>query len=156
MACISRKEVILEHPIAPCLHMGAIFLDATVEDVEGILGKPWKVMDVEGGTKMRIYPLHGAGEDKPYFAITFRSGRVDAIQLSGDETPDPYDFSSIRLGDPAEHVTGILGPISDSKTVKDNGATLLSYQPFPISLEVKDKKVISVKIWHDASEAAHR
>jgi hypothetical protein len=140
-----------DQALTPCLHIGAIVLDQTVEKVDGILGKPWKTMDAAGGATMRVYPLHGNVEANPYLAVTFKSGRVDVIQLSGDGTPDPFSFSSLRLGERAQRVTDILGPVSASKEVRDNGATLLSYQPFPISIEVKDKKIISIRIWHDHS-----
>jgi len=131
------------------LHIGAITLVQSAEEVDGILGKPWKVIDVAKKTTMRVYPLRGDREEKPYLAVTFKSGRVDSIQLSGDATPDSFSFSSLRLGDSADRITEILGPVAATSEVKDNESTLVSYQPFPISIEVKDKKIVSIKIWHD-------
>lgn len=156
LACVSEKKTTPEEALSPCLHIGILFLGGTVENAEVTVGRPWRVLEAAGGGETRVYPLRGGKDESPYLAITYEAGRIQAIQLSGDNTPDPYEFSSIKLGDADRHVKEILGPSSQSTAVAENGATLLSYRPFPISVEVKAKKVISIKIWREDTDWQHR
>ncbi|HET9792888.1 MAG TPA: hypothetical protein VFS34_00380 [Thermoanaerobaculia bacterium] len=148
LVCISENEPRpRDRGLAPCLHIGAIAVDETTERVDDRLGRPWKVVGGGRGETIRVYPIHGDPEANPYFAVTFKAGRATAIQLSGEETPDPYSFSGLRLGDSIRLLKDVLGPVTASEKLQGTETTLLSYQPFPISIEVKNRKVVSIKIW---------
>jgi hypothetical protein len=133
--------------LSPCLHIGAIGLDQTPANVEELLGKPWRIVSVDDDATMNLYPLRGDVDASPYLAVRFRAGRVDAIQLSGEGTPDPYGFSGLRLGDSDRRLREILGPVSGSEKLDGTDVTLLSYLPVPVSIEVKGRKIVSIKIW---------
>jgi len=152
MVCVSGGEL---RPAgrapSPCLHIGSIELDEAVENVDARLGSPWKTVETERRRTVRVYPLHGDAEALPYLAVTIEEGRVAAIQLSGEETPDPYGFSGLRLGDPARQLKEILGPAGAKERLENTDATLLSYLPIPVSIEIANEKIVSIKIWRRRS-----
>jgi len=152
LVCVSELDAKSSAaPTSPCLHIGAVGLDETPAAVERSLGRPWRIVAVEDGATMNLYPLHGDVDASPYLAVRFRDGLVDAIQLSGAETPDPYSFSGLRLGDPARQAKETLGPVTGSENLAGTDVTLLSYLPVPISIEVRHRKIVSIKIWHGRS-----
>ncbi len=152
LVCISGGELRrADQVLSPCLHIGAIALEETTEEAEDRLGTPWRVYDADAGAKIHVYPLQGNDEASPYLAVTFKAGRVTAIQLTGEETPEPYSFAGLRLGDSIRRLKDVLGPRTAKEKLENSEATLLSYLPFPISIEVMKKRIVSIKIWEGHS-----
>lgn len=146
LACKHRSTTESENDNA-CLLIGAIRVEQTVAQVEAITGKASAVVEGQAGEEIRVYSLRGAAEPPPYLAVGFVEGKVSSIQLSGNATSEPYAFSSLTLGDTADKVTQILGPPAARNPMKDVPGDLWSYRPFPISLEVHEGRVVSIKIW---------
>jgi hypothetical protein len=54
----------------------------------------------------------------------------------------------VELGDSVEAVTDVFGLPKEKNEVEGmEGVTLWSYPPYPISLEMRDEKLFSIRIW---------
>jgi len=137
-----------------CLHIGDIWLGQSLAEVEGRLGQPHRVISEDPQNELRIHLLQGGSDENlPYLVLTVREGKVSAIQVTGAATESPYTFSSLALGDTAERVEEILGKPGSISPVEEIEGTVWSYLPFPISLELKDGRVFSIRIsWPAGSE----
>jgi hypothetical protein len=69
------------------------------------------------------------------------------FQLTGDSTIDDLRFSSIELGDSEKKIIEILGEPSSKSEVQDVGSILWNYSALPFSLEVKNGRVYSIKLF---------
>lgn len=133
-----------------CLRIGPVQIGQTLRDIARMFGKPYRVVE-NGDTTMRVYIIDidtPQGQRTPYWVIGFdKERRVISIQMTGERGDKKLAFSSIRLGDPASRVTKILGKPSVTRDVKDvEGAKFWGYMPFPISIEIKNKRVYSIRI----------
>jgi hypothetical protein len=130
-----------------CLHIGDIWIGQSLPEVEGKLGQPHRIISDDPQNEVRIHLLQGGSdEDLPYLVLTVSEGKVSAIQVTGVATESPYTFSSLALGDTAEKVEEILGKPGLISPIEEIEGTMWSYRPFPISLELKDGRVFSIKI----------
>ncbi len=129
-----------------CLRIGPLYIGQSQEDAERILGKPWKVIEQDGGVATKVFAIKSDETAKPYWVITFNSGVINAIQLTGKNPRNVYKFSSIKLGDKKVKVLEILGEPFTTKPVESVKGILWSYHPFPISLELVDEKVYSIRV----------
>ncbi|MEM8556267.1 MAG: hypothetical protein AAGG50_00335 [Bacteroidota bacterium] len=75
-----------------------------------------------------------------------RQDTLVAIQLTGTGMHEGYDFSSIRLGDPASEVLRVLGTPTVTRDAAAVSDEFWGYAPFPISFELIDDKVYSMRI----------
>lgn len=150
LVCVSEKP---DSGYLPCLRIGPLSIGQRQAEVEKMLGEPYKVIEQDKKTTIKVYPIESKQDPQPYWVITFRSGAVHTIQLTGMENVNGYSFSSIKLGDQASRVTKVLGePLGGTKPIKDIGGILWRYFPFPISLELVKGKVTSIRIARDTSK----
>lgn len=129
-----------------CLHIGDIWVGDSLSEIEGKLGTPFHVSEDESQGQLRGYALEGTEELLPYMILSVKANKVMSIQLTGTHTLSPYSFSSLRLGDPAEKIAGVLGPSGNISPVPEVQAERWDYYPLPISIEVKDGRVYSIRI----------
>lgn len=131
-----------------CLRVGPLRIGMSLFDVSRELGTPDRVVERDGVT-LRVYaiPLRlREGESLPYWVVGFRDGTVTSIQLTGEQDGVDVAFSSIRLGDPKVRVVEILGEPHMTRDVDDVDAEFWGYAPFPISFEIKNGRVYSIRI----------
>lgn len=130
-----------------CLHIGDIWVGDGLAEVEGKLGIPFHVGDGGDQGQIRGYALKGTEELLPYILLSVKENKVMSIQLTGTHTLSPYSFSGLALGDPAEKILGVLGrPYKEISPVPEVEAELWDYFPLPVSIEVKDGRVYSIRI----------
>lgn len=145
LVCITLNE----GPIVPgyldCLRVGPVKIGDTAASIKRRFGKPYKVIPRRGATEL-VYPIPSKDNLLPYWVFTVKNRKVSAIQITGRLEPIGYAFSSLRLGDPEDKVRRILGPPTATEAINGVGAILWSYRPFPISMEIKDGRVYSMKI----------
>jgi hypothetical protein len=129
-----------------CLRIGPIYIGQRERDVERLLGNPWKVIKQDDSTTIKVFPIESNEESKPYWVITFKNGAAEAVQVTGKNPKVTISFSSIKLGDKKSRVLEILGKPFASETIEDIKGTLWSYRPFPISIEIVDDRVYSMRL----------
>ncbi len=129
-----------------CLRIGSISIGQSEKDVERLLGSPWKVIKKDDETTIKVFPIESEEQSKPYWVITFKAGRAESIQVTGKNPKTASAFSSIRLGDKKTKVLEILGEPFATKPVEGIKGVLWSYRPFPISIEIVDERVYSIRV----------
>ncbi len=129
----------------PCLRIGSIHIGQSEKDVERLLGNPWKVIR-DGATTVKVFPIESDERSKPYWVISFKAGTAESVQLTGKNPKVAGSFSSIRLGDTKTKVLEVLGEPFATKPVEDIQGILWSYRPFPISIEIVDGTVYSIRV----------
>lgn len=135
-----------------CLRLGPLQIGMSRTAAEAIAGKV--VARAEDGRGVNhIYPLQWSadGDDavlSTYLALRFDAAdRVEMIQISGPPTPARrWAFSSVALGDDERVLRERMGAPFRTEPVAFNGAQLWSYGVWPFSFEVKDSKVISIRL----------
>lgn len=158
LVCITpeKPEETLDPIYRACLRIGPAQIGQSLREIAMMFGDPYRVVE-NGDTTLRVYTIDigiPQGQPVPYWVIGFdKDRRVVSIQMTGDRGDNKLAFSSIRLGDPASRVIKILGEPYATRAVKDiEGAEFWGYMPFPISIEIKNRRVYSIRI----SEAADR
>ena len=144
LVCITDVN---ESGYLPCLHFGDISIGSHMKEVEKSYDDIYKSISKSDSVKIKVYILHSELEELPYLVITYENEKVKSMQLTGLQTSDDLDFSSIRLGAPNDSVIKILGNPSSKQAVEEIQGTRWSYYPFPISVEFVKEKVYSIKIW---------
>lgn len=145
-----------ELPYRDCLRVGPIAVGLTEREVERLLGESWMVTGSDGRAVTRLYPVDSPEPLKPFWLITFESGQVVGIQLTGRNPAQVLAFSSIQLGDDDTKVRDVFGePSATSRLVGMDGAGW-SYQPLPIRLEMVDGKVYSIELGKEAMVSDRR
>ena len=136
-------------PYRDCLRIGPVRVGETLRDVAMRFGKAAKEVR-QGPVTLRVWPVQmdvPEGTSLPYWVIGFdQDRRVVSIQLTGDKRVDQYTFSSLRLGDPESKVRRILGEPPERQPVPAIGAEMWSWRPFPVTLEIKDGRVYSMRV----------
>lgn len=132
-----------------CLRIGPVRIGETLRDVAMRFGRAGKEVRQDGVT-LRVWPVNlnvPPGTSLPYWVIGFDDQRrVVSIQLTGDRPLDRYEFSSLRLGDPEARVREILGEPSETQVVPGVGAEMWIWRPHPVTLEIKDGRVYSMRV----------
>ena len=144
LACITDEE---GGNYLPCLHLGDISIGSSKNEVEQLYDNIYKSISKSDSVEIKVYILHSELEELPYLVITYENEKVKSIQLTGLQTSDDLDFSSIELGAPSDSVVKILGNPSSKQEVQEIQGTRWSYDPFTISIEFVKNKVYSIKIW---------
>lgn len=136
-------------PYRDCLRIGPIRIGDTLRDVAMRFGPAGKEVR-QGDVTLRVWPVRlnvPAGTALPYWVIGFDADRrVVSIQLSGERRVDDYAFSSLRLGDPQSRVLRVLGEPSERQPVPNVGAEMWGWRPYPVSLEIKDGRIYSMRV----------
>ena len=133
-------------PYLQCLRIGPIRIGQSEKEVELLLGNPWKVIEKDASTTIKVFPMESVEPSKPYWVITFTTHMVDSVQITGKNPKTVNTFSSIRLGDYKARVLEILGEPFATKPVEAVRGVLWSYRPFPISIEIVDDRVYSIRV----------
>ncbi len=142
----------------PCLRIGALHVGQAREDVEERLGSPWQTVASRApGLTAAVYLLFRdsvAGRGA-YYVIEYE--RVEArdvafsVQLTGQRPDGIHHFSCLRLEDEVGAVRRQLGePVDVSPfAAPESGVSGLtwSYEPLPVSIEIVDGKVYSLRVW---------
>lgn len=136
-------------PYRDCLRIGPVGIGDSLRDVAMRFGKAGKEVR-QGPVTLRVWPVRmdvPAGTSLPYWVIGFdEDRRVVSIQLTGDKRVDEFTFSSLRLGDPESRVRRILGEPAEKQAIPSVGAVMWSWRPFPVSFEIKDGRVFSMRV----------
>lgn len=153
LVCTTRTA---EPEMRDCLRIGPVRIGQSLRDIAMMFGDPYRVVD-QGDTTLRVYTIDigvPQGQPVPYWVLGFdKDRRVVSIQMTGERGDNRFAFSSIRLGDPAGRVIKILGKPYVTREVQDiEGAEFWGYTPFPISIEIKNNRVYSIRV----SEAARK
>ncbi|MDH3230399.1 MAG: hypothetical protein OEN55_11460 [Alphaproteobacteria bacterium] len=152
LACITETPPTEEGQMPPyrdCLRIGPVRVGETLRDVAMRFGRAGKEVR-QGPVTLRVWPVRmdvPAGTSLPYWVIGFdEDRRVVSIQLTGDKRVDEFAFSSLRLGDPESRVRRILGEPVERQAVPAIGAEMWSWRPYPVTLEIKDGRVYSMRV----------
>lgn len=135
----------------PCLALGPLSIGMARAEAEGVLGRPLARTEEARGIVF-IYALAWSGQPRDsdlqtYAALRFdRADRVEMLQISGKPMQKRWAFSSLALGDPEGRLLAKLGRPFRTEPVAFNGAQLWSYGVWPFTFEVKDGRVISIRL----------
>ncbi len=130
----------------PCLNFKTIKIGSTLEEIESMYNDIYKIIPESDTVETRVYLLETELEQIPYIVVEYRNNVATALQLTGLQTNADLSFSSIKLGDPEKYVIEILGKPNSIEEVEEIDGYFWDYSPFPITVEMVDKKVYSVKI----------
>ncbi len=146
LVCVTRDAALHSPPHLSCLRIGPVRIGQSAAKIRRMFGQPYRVLR-RNGREIRVYVADTQTNPTPYWVIYLDGNRVVGIQLTGRSEKTGISFSSIRLGDRARRVREILGKPAHTRPVKEIGGTLWSYRPFPVSIEIKDGRVYSMKVW---------
>lgn len=142
-----------EHPTddgyLPCLNIGGIKIGDSISTVEKKYPDIFKTITNPDTSITKVYPVEGPTDEVPYFAVVYKKNLVSSIQLTGRGTKETLSFSSIQLGDQYKKVLEIIGPPSKKNNVQEINGEIWSYFPFPISIEIVENKVYSIKVYNN-------
>ncbi len=155
--CLAARPDV-DGTVAPCLRIGWVYVGMVRREVERLLGAPWKSLRHEAdGHDIAVYLVYrDEKRDRgAYYAVEYEPvGRVQvaqSVQLTADPTPLPLDLSCLQLGDSGDRVTRQLGQPTSTEPFDDPSVRLRGlrwlYGDTPISIEVVDGKVYSLKVW---------
>jgi hypothetical protein len=131
----------------PCLRIGSINIGDSYKSIVGKYGNPNQSFSQSDGKEIKLYHMRSKEVKLTHLALTVKEDLVIAISIAGAAPRESLPFSSINIGDNSNLIVEILGKPSSTKYVKETGATLWSYAPFPFSFDIVDNKVLSIKIW---------
>ena len=128
-----------------CLRIGKVRVGGPYSEIVKKFGEPNDSQPVdEGRAQARIYIFDKNPETLTYIAVWETKGTIIAVQMTGTMTDMP-SFAGVQLGDDSEKLKAKLGP--PSKIRPSGSYDLWSYQPFPFSIEVREGRVYSIKVW---------
>jgi hypothetical protein len=132
----------------------------TRAEAEALLGRPFTQMGDPDGDTAFIYVLAWPGrpgESQPdsYAAVIYdEAGRAKMIQFTGKPLAGrAWTMSGVGLGADDAVLRRSLGEPSSRQADARNGAIRWSYRPWPISFEVKDSTVISIRVEAPGADA---
>lgn len=131
---------------ANCLRIGRMRLGQSAAKIRQRFGKPYKTVKHNGATAA-VYVIKSEADSPPYWVISEKRGKVVSIQITGESEPNGNAFSSLRLGDPEDKVRRLFGEPTSTAPVKSIGATVWFYRPLSFSIEIKDERIYSMKVW---------
>jgi len=132
----------------PCMRFGPVFVGMMRDEVATLFVMP----NLDGVTNGRDFEVFGlaiddAGIATTYLVVTYHdSGRVGALQLTGQPWPDAWQFSGITLGSSEDAVRMQFGEPLQSSPSEEPGTVQWSYEPWLFSFEIADGRVTSVRV----------
>lgn len=142
--------------IRPCLRIGRIHVGQRRAEVEQRLGAPFLEVPGPDGQPAYAYLVFAneATTTGAYYVVTFEEvdggGIVESVQLTGQQPPLPHDFACFGLGSHASDVRRQLGLPARVTTFADPDHDLAGdlwiYDDAPISLELMDDRVASIRV----------
>ena len=153
LACVETPESALKNDSYEyCLQIGPLRIGMPRAEAEKLMGAPVaKAEDVKGEAVVYALGWTGAPGDRTlttYVAVVYDGqGRAKMIQLSGKPRPErPWGLSGLSLGSSDTQVVKTLGAPMATRLEPYNLARHWSYPPWPISFEVKNRQVISIRV----------
>jgi len=146
-ALICTREHLTDDGYLPCLTIGGIKIGDSISTVEKKYPDIFKTITNPDTSITKVYPVEGSIDEDPYFVVVYKNNLVSSIQLTGRGTKEILSFSSIRLGDQYKKALEVIGPPSKKNNVQEINGEIWSYFPFPISIEIVDNKVYSIKVY---------
>jgi hypothetical protein len=153
--CVAPKDD-ADGTDVPCLRVGRGYVGQERADVEEHLGEPWQELESRlPGLSMIAYLVFrdSASATGAYYVVEYeRAGDEEiafSVQLTGDRPEGQHHFSCLNLGDPDFLVTQQLGLPSERSPFEagDVRGTAWSYGALPVSIEIVDGKVYSMRVW---------
>ena len=130
----------------PCMRIGPLEMEMLRSDAEMILGKPASTV-MGNGRESFVYDFPADPSGAGYVVLTFKSnGRVDSLQLTGGAAPRVWQFSGITTGDSQQALANRFGQPLQTDNGTHPGFTILGYEPWTFSFELKDDRVWSIAI----------
>lgn len=111
--------------------------------------KSWKDIPQTDGVVVSIFPIVANDKYNAYWAIGHKNKIIESVQITGNYTNEELSFSTIMLDDSSEKVEEILGPRYRESKVESINGVLRDYYPFPISIELVNNKVYSIRVAKD-------
>ncbi len=108
--------------------------------------KAWKEISQGQGVTASVHPIVANDEFNAYWVIGHKEGKITSIQITGNYPHEKLVFSTIKLADPKEKVKEILGPRFHERKVESINGIMWDYYPFPITIELIDNKVHSIRV----------
>lgn len=133
-------------PELPCLHIGQLQVGARFSDIRSAWGEPERAVPQNDSLTAYVYVFDYEAESPAYTVLTVRSDTVVAVQLTGTAMHEDYTLSSVRLGDPEDRVLKFLGPPMMTREVPEVNGVQWGYAPWPLSLEIVDGRVYSMRV----------
>jgi hypothetical protein len=131
-----------------CHIINGIGIDMNRTDIEKIMGKPQKILP-QGAGQAEVYTVTNNTEIVAYYVVSYIKDVVNAVQATMTSTKWdelPIAFSSIPLGQNAQRALDVLGTPSKKCTGKNIFGELWSYAPYPITIEIMNGKIFSIKL----------
>lgn len=142
LACVSEE---VKPDYNNCLNFNTVGINSTKDDLDSTFGEPYSTFS-QNGVEYTIYLIPSELDNSPYIAVSWNEdGELASIQMTGEKTDDSFAFSGIRLGDYYTMVENRLGKARSIQEI-DNQTKLWSYDPFTISIELRDDQVYSIKL----------
>jgi hypothetical protein len=142
--------------VTTCLRIGTIAITDSLKTAERKIkkygGEYLKSMELDNGQIAKVYCMPPIDRTKthmePYLILCVKGNEIKSIQLTGNGTESKLQFSSFGLGDSKETVIAMVCAPTKTEEEKDMpGVQLWNYDSKPFSVEIKDEKVYSIKVW---------
>ncbi len=144
LPCYTR---IIDDSVVTCYTFGLISFNTDIKEMKSLFGPPIKELPGENDVTSFIFPLKFNQRVSGYIVYSVKNGVVESLQMTGFTDDSRLKFSSIRLGDYYTYVEQRLGKPSSKRILKDIKAELWEYYSYKFSFEVKENKVISIRIY---------
>ena len=145
LACVTATRPAEKVGHDPCLRIGKVRVGGAYSEIVQKFGEPNATEPVdEGRAQARIYIFDKNPKTLTYISVWEANGKIIAVQMTGTKTDMP-SFAGVSLGDDTKKLEATLGPAS--KVHPARGYDLWSYKPFPFSIEVREGRVYSIKVW---------
>ena len=125
-----------------CFRIGSL----KIGDEYKARNKAWKEIQQIEGVTASVHPIVTNDEFNAYWVIGHKEGKITSIQITGNYPHEQIAFATIKLTDPKEKVREILGPRFHERKVESINGVMWDYYPFPITVELVDNKVYSVRV----------
>ena len=151
-----RTSDALTDSYAPCLRIGRVHIGASAENVMATLGAPWQVAPAQPAPAY-VHLVHTGAESGggTYYSIQYEivdgTPLVGILQLTGRMALLSHSMSCLELGVSSGMVLRQLGeptsvvPVRAETLRRD--VELWRYDPVPLSLEILDGQLYSIRVW---------
>jgi len=152
--------------IGPCLRIGEVFVGILEPEARSSIGSPNRSVTTEEGIEADMHLVFNefSSGEGAYYVVQYEevSGErvVSSVQLTGRRPPIAISCSCLELGSPADAVLRQFGPPASVDSFQLEGTDLAgefwSYDPYPITVEIVNGVVNSIKVWRPGDIPAQR
>jgi hypothetical protein len=141
------QEQLLAVMARACLRLGPLVVGDAADIATAALGPPHRTLKQPQDRVAWIYFV-GQRDHYPYFVVTIAADKIVALQVTGDgtTTAPSYDLSNVGLGATTEDLVKVFGQPSHFEPSELKGVELWTYPPHPFSFELKDGRVMSIRM----------